>query len=240
MKKIIISEAKFVSLFDKSTKPNNDIFYQDGDFIVTNQQMERYRDKLNGTYEKLCEKNKEIALHKIAFARTMYMVDNDEKLPEFGDGKIYTSFYNNRFSPKQVEYVEKNIIRPKYGNMELEELYDVMHINRERSSYDLDKRKKKAVANLLNNGFFDKFLNGNVKNLALWDLGKLDNPQEYFGWLYAKNPFTKKLNRDYIIHNMSTIKEEIADSDEDFTKNDKFLALTELLEALDKLNKKGR
>jgi hypothetical protein len=135
--------------------------------------------------------------------------------------------------PKTPEYTKR-------ANRNYMSKYDVMSIRSERSSYDSNKQMKTAVANLLNNGFFDKFLNGNVKNLALWDLGKLDDPQSYIGWLYTKNRFTKKLNRDYIIHNMEIMKDEIADSNESFMGDDRFLAFEELLSALRKLNRMGR
>jgi len=240
MKKIIISEAKFVSLFNTDTGSGNGVFYQDGDFIVTNDRMNKHREIFNPWYDERYGRDKKKILHQLAFSETMRMIDKDEKIPEFGDSKIYNSIYGKHFSPRQVEYVENKYIIPKYGNMEIEELYDVMSIRSERNSYDSNKQMKTAVANLLNNGFFDKFLNGNVKNLALWDLGKLDDPQSYIGWLYTKNRFTKKLNRDFIIHNMEIMKDEIADSNESFMGDDRFLAFEELLSALRKLNRMGR
>jgi hypothetical protein len=239
MKRLKITEAQYISIFGKNNNPNDDIYYQDGDFVVTNDRMNKRRELFNPWYEDMYKKDKGKILHQLAFAMTMKMVDNNEKLPEFGDYKLYHSTLNKPFSKEQVKYVEENFIAPKYGNMSLEELYDVMSLDMERNSYEFDRNGKKAVANLINDGFFDKYLNGMMKDLALWDLGKLDNVTDFIGWLYSKNPFTKKLNRQVILDNMSKTMDEIADSDESFMGNEIYIAFNELISALSKLNKKG-
>ena len=169
MKIIKITEAKFASLFNS---PGNGNFYQDGDFFVTNDKMKKARDIFYPYYQNRYNGDKNQIIHQIAFAQTMHMIDKGEKLPEFGDYKMYHSIGNIPFSKKQVEYVE-NQIRPKYENMSLEELYDDMLVDQERSNYEIERDSKQAIADLLNKGFFDTYLNGQLKEFALWNLGKL-------------------------------------------------------------------
>jgi hypothetical protein len=178
-------------------------------------------------------------LHKLAFTTTMKMTDDGEKLPEFDDNKLFNSIYGKKFSPKQVAYIEKNIIYPQYGNMSPRDLAYVMADNTEQNEKDDARRCKEAVAKLYSNGFFDKYLNGMAKDLALWDMGKLNDVSDYIGWLYTKNRFLGKLNRSVIYDDMGKRMDEIADSDEAFMKNDIFLAFNELKRALGKLNRKG-
>jgi hypothetical protein len=78
-----------------------------------------------------------------------------------------------------------------------------------------------------------------AKDLALWDMGKLNDVSDYIGWLYTKNRFLGKLNRSVIYDDMGKRMDEIADSDEVFMQNDIFLAFNELKRALGKLNRKG-
>jgi hypothetical protein len=223
MKKLIISEAQFVSLFDKPQ----------------NKDENSRREKLCDMYLNMHHNDQKEMLHKLAFTTTMKMTDNGEKLPEFGDNKLYNSIYGKKFSPKQVAYVEKNIIYPQYGNMSPRELAYVMADNSEQNEKDDARRCKEAVAKLYSNGFFDKYLNGMAKDLALWDMGKLNDVSDYIGWLYTKNRFLGKLNRSVIYDDMGKRMDEIADSDEAFMKNDIFLAFNELKRALGKLNRKG-
>ena len=169
MKKIILSEAQFVSLFNK---PGNGNFYQDGEFAVTNDRMNALRGEMYPFYKSRYNEDKDKIIHQLARVKVMRMLDNGEELPDFGDFKLYNTLEGNTFSQKQVEYIE-NQIRPKYENMSLEELYDEMLINQERGMYEGRIASKKAIEKLLKEGFFDKYLNGQVKDLALWTLGKL-------------------------------------------------------------------
>ena len=228
MKKLIINEAQFISLFDTQQ----------------NKEDKTYREKMAGIYLMANGNNQKEMLHKLAFQTTMKMIDNDEKLPEFGDHKIYHSVYDKRFSPKQVEYVEKNIIYPHYGNMSPEELAYVMAGNTIQARKDDNRRCKEAVLRLYNKGFFDEYLNGMVKSLALWDMGKIEDVTDFLGWLYSKNPFIKKSNINIIYNELRNRMDDIADSDDAFMENDIFLAFSELTRALEKLsttpNKRGR
>ena len=90
MKHIIINEAQFISLLGNNNKTtnDNDIFYQDGDFIVTNDKINKYREIFNPSYDKEYNGDINAILHKMAFKKTMEMIDNNQKLPEFNDPKI--------------------------------------------------------------------------------------------------------------------------------------------------------
>ena len=189
MRKIILSEAQFVSLFNK---PGNGNFYQDGEFAVTNDRMNALRGEMYPFYKSHYNEDKDKIIHQLARVKVMRMIDNGEKLPEFGDPKIYKTVYNNTFSRRQVEYVE-NQLRQKYENMSLEELYDEMLINQERGGYEGKVASQKAIEKLLEDGFFDSYLNGQVKDLALWTLEKLGNNNDMLVKLYSKNKFTKEL-----------------------------------------------
>lgn len=234
MKTVKITEAKFVSLFDT---PGNDNFYQDGDFSVTNERMKRARELFYPYYKGLHNENVDKIIHQIAFAKTIKMIDSGEKLPEFGDYKMYHSIGNIPFSKKQVEYVE-NKIRPEFENMPLEELYDYMLIEQERNKYEIDRDSKKAVSDLISKGFFDKYLSGSIKPLALWSIGELDDDEELLEWLYSKNAFTGKTNVKTVEEEMRKTCDELADSDDGFMKNPVYLAFNYLQSSIWKLNKK--
>lgn len=232
--KFILTEAQFISLFGD----NN--FFQDGAFSISNEEMEKAREILYPYYDKIYNRNKSKVLHQIAFSTTMRMVDNGESLPEFNDFKTYHSFTNKTFSKEQVSYIEKNIIYPKYENCSLEELYDKMIIDTKKSSYDLDEKCKKSVYELIDNGFFDEYLNGQIKPLALWSIGKLNDVTDMFGWLWSNNKFTKEINYKTMLNQIKNTKDEIADSDESFTENKIFLGLTWIEHALSMAKKKGK
>ena len=220
MKRITIGEAKFVSLFKT---PESDNFYQDGDFHVTNDKINKARTLFYPLYQKMYG-DKEKAIHQIAFSKTIQMIDNGKDLPEFGDVKKFHSIGNIPFSPKQVEYVEK-MIYPQFKDMSLEELYDYMLIEQERSVYNTNIECKKAVASLINQGFFDSYLGGNVKDVAMWSIGKLNSNNDMLAWLYSKNRFTKDLNFNMVMKELDKTCGEIADSDESFMKNEQYLAV---------------
>ena len=238
MKKIRILESKFISLFSKSSKPENDVFYQDGDFIVTNNKINKARDLFYPYYNDVYNGNKNKIIHQIAFAKTMRMIDNGKlkALPQ-NEGNYY-SVRNRRFSKEQVEEVERQIY-PKFKDMSLEELYDYLLIDMERTSYNTEKDGKKAIAELLNNGFFDEYLNGQLKDIALWNLGKLNDINDMLVWLYTKNKFTGKLNIKTIEDEIKKTHDEIADSDDDFMYNPIFQALNTIQTSLWKINNKG-
>ena len=240
MKHIIINEAQFISLLGNNNKTtnDNDIFYQDGDFIVTNDKINKYREIFNPSYDKEYNGDINIILHKMAFKKTMEMIDNNQTLPEFNDPKIYHSLTNKTFSKQQVNYVEQNYIIPKYKHMTIEQLYDELHIDMERNQYNTTKQCKQAVAKLINNGTFKK-LGDRFLQLALWDIGKLQDTTEFFGWLYSINPFTHKTNSKTLSQQMHKMMDIIADNNDAFMTDDMFLALNELIRALSKLNRKG-
>ena len=234
MKRLILTESQIVSLLNNNGKPFNDIFYREGDFTISNDRMNKSRNIFYPYYKNLFNEDKNEIIHKIAFSKTMKMLDNGEKLPEFGDYKMYHSFTDIPFSKKQVEYVEKKIF-PQFVNMTLEELYDYMLIESEKNSYELKNKCKKAVSDLLNQGFFDTFLNGSVKELALWTLGKANNITNMLSWLYAKNRFTHKTNIKTIEAAINKIKDEILNNDDKFMINPIFLALEEIGSSIYKL-----
>ena len=234
-RKVIISEAQFVSLFgDKG----NGIFYQDGDFVVTNDRMQKGRELFYPFYKDRYKENKTEIIHNIAYRETLRMLDNGKTLPEFNDAKIYKSMRGIPFSKKQLDYVEKNIVYPKYKDMDLEELYDDYIIDMERTSYENEIRGKKAVEKLINDGFFDKYLNGQVKDIALWSIGKLGDINDMLAWLYSRNKFTGKVNAQTIFNEMKKTMDEVCDSDDYFLYNDLFLALDHILTSINKLNKR--
>jgi hypothetical protein len=235
MKKIKISEAKFLSLF--GNKPiENDIFYQDGEFSISNNNMNKNREIFYPFYKSQYNESKSKILHQIAFYTTIRMLDKGEKIPEFNDIKIYHSINNIPFSKNQVGWVEKQIIE-KYGNLSLEDLYDQMIIDREKSSFELEKDSKNAVLTLLNNGFFDKYLNGMLKDVALWSVNKLNNIDNMLNFLYSKNRFTKDLNYNTIIEMIKKTCDEIADTNDSFMADDTFIALNYIKSSLSKINK---
>lgn len=233
MRKIILSEAQFVSLFNK---PGNGNFYQDGEFAVTNDRMNALRGEMYPFYKSHYNEDKDKIIHQLARVKVMRMIDNGEKLPEFGDPKIYKTVYNNTFSRRQVEYVE-NQLRQKYENMSLEELYDEMLINQERGGYEGKVASQKAIEKLLEDGFFDSYLNGQVKDLALWTLGKLGNNNDMLVKLYSKNKFTKELNAKSFETQMKKTMDEIVNNDDAFMKNPLFLALDLLRSSIWKLSR---
>lgn len=235
MKKLIVNETQLVSLLNPNGKPYNDVYYKDGDFVVTNDRINKARETFYPFYKDRYNEDKNKIIHQLAFETTMEMIDNGKKIPEFGDYKIYHSITNMRFSPKQVEYVE-NQIRSKYENMNLEELYDYMLIKMERDAYDTKIKCRKAVSDLLNKGFFDDYLNGNLKELALWTLGKSNNVSNMLGWLYSRNRFTHKTNVESLKDEINKTKDEILNSDEKFMINPIFLALEEIASSIYKLN----
>jgi hypothetical protein len=233
MKRVKITKAKFVSLFGN---PGNNNFYQDGDFFVTNDKMNKARWLFYPYYQSRYNGNKDKIIHQIAFAKTIKMIDNGEKLPEFDDYKIYHSIGNIPFSKKQVEYVEKKI-KPQFKNMSLEELYDYMLIEQERNNYETNRDCKKAVADLIDKGFFDKYLNGQLKPLALWSIGRLDDINDMLVWLYSKNRFTGKLNVETLEKEMKKTRDEVVDSDDRFMKNPIYLAFDYIQTSIWKLNR---
>ena len=158
------------------------------------------------------------------------------KIPEFGDYKLYHSLGNIPFSKKQIEYVE-NQIKPTFENMSVKELYDYLIISQEKSMYENEIDAKKAIEELINNKFFDKYLNGYLKPLALWSLGKLDDINEMVSWLYSKNKFTKKLNFYTVNDEIDKTMDEISNNDDGFMKNKIFIALDKIKTSMRKLNK---
>ena len=235
MKKINLSEAKFVSMFGSTPKQNN-VFYSDGDFVITNDKIKKARDIFYPFFEKMYNGDKDKIIHKIAFSETMKMIDSGElpALPQ-NSGNFY-SLRNRRFSIEQVENVEKQIT-PNFENMSLEELYDYLLIDMERNNYDSNKKGKEVVEELINNGFFDEYMKGQLKNIALLSIGKLDDTlyDNMITWLYTKNRFTHKLNIKTINEILKQRMDEIADSDDDFMFNKTFIALNEIESSLSKI-----
>ena len=235
MKKIRINEAQYISLFGNKGI-DNDVFYQDGDFSVSNDRMKKGREIWYPYYKERYNEEKDKILHQIAFYTTIRMLDRGEKVPDFDDMKIYHSIHNIPFSKKQVQWVEKQIYE-KYGNLSLEELYDQMIIDSERGDFEHNKNSKFAVINLLNKGFFDKYLNGNLKEIALWSVNKLNDTSNMLSFLYSKNRFTKESNYKTIVREIEKTCDEIVDSDDGFMGNKTFIALNWIKDSLSKLNK---
>ena len=203
-----------------------------------NKDENSYREKLCDMYLNMYKGNTKEMLHKLAFKIAMDMTDKGENIPG-DDYKIYNSIYGKKFSPNQVSYIENNIVYPQYGNMSAKELAYIMADSTIQDENDTNRKCKESVAKLYDKGFFKTYLNGMVKDLALWDMGKLDDVTDFIGWLYSKNPFTKKLNRQVILDSMKSTMDEIADTNEGFMGDDVFMAFNELTRALSKLNRKG-
>lgn len=238
MTKININEAQFVSLF--GGKPSVvDNFYQDKeypDFTISNERMNKSRDVWYPFYRDRYNEDKSKIIHHIAFYTTMRMLDNGKKIPYSGGAKIYHSIKNIPFSRDQVEWVEKKI-QKKYGNYSLEELYDQMIIDSEKGFYESDMNSKNSVLKLLKDGFFDQYLNGSLKDVALWSVGRLNDTSDMLSWLYSKNKFTKKLNYNTVMDYLKKNCDEIADSNNSFMGDDIFIALSWIENSLSKLNR---
>ena len=236
-RKIHLTEAQFVSMFtNKPTTSNDEPFYQDGDFKVSKERMEKARGLFHPYYRDRYKGDKERIIHQIAFARTMRMIDNGQLKPIPNNAHGYWSLRNRKFSSEQVANVEASI-RHEFEGMSLEELYDYLIIDRERDSHERDKMATNAVMKLLNDGFFDDFLNGQAKELALWSIGRQQDVNGMLSRLYAKNRFTRKPNILVIKNEIEKTKEHIADTNDDFMFDDTALAMDKLLTAIAKLDR---
>ena len=114
-------KAKAVNIADGDSD-----FYADGDFRVSKNRMDKARGIFYPYYKDMYGEDIGKMIHQFAFSTTIDMLDNGEKIPEFGDYKKYYSFYRNiPFSPMQVEVMQSINYIPADFSEDIETEYSI-------------------------------------------------------------------------------------------------------------------